>query len=367
MATIDVANRLSPALIFPLKSGPGTAGGEVDHPELGIHRRRLPHGRAAVQPRLVVLWPRVVTDLPRARNRVERPDQAAVFRVVRLDAPARAVFAAGKADDHHPVVIEGRGGNRVAVLPALRLDGPRGFARSLVERDQPAVQLPDVHLAVAERDAATRPSAADRGDGVGQRRLVAPDDAARLHAEREHIVGAGDDVDHAVVNDRLRLAGIFGRDAGPVEMRPPDAFDAGDGVSIDLRERRVVLVEQVPAVLQPVCAWQRRQFPGGEGGACGRGGGLLRLGAAPAATRTATNIAECLRMETSSARESATRAGPASSRRERPTPNAQLPSPWIGNWKLGIGSCYGVSSRAHGALNSIGSPVSSRPLNRVCA
>ena len=134
----------------------------------------------------------------------------------------------------------------------------------MIERYEPAIQLSDVDPAVPDCDAAARPSAADRGDVVGERGLVAPEDAAGLHAEREHIVGAGDEVDHAVVDDRLRLARVLHGGPGSVEMRTPHALHVRDGVAIDLRERRIVLVEQVPAVLQPV-AHRRRVMTHGLG------------------------------------------------------------------------------------------------------
>src|SRR5688572_1377935 len=52
--------------------GAGVARREVDEPELGIDGRRLPNGRAAVHPRVVVAGPRVVAELAWTRNRIER-------------------------------------------------------------------------------------------------------------------------------------------------------------------------------------------------------------------------------------------------------------------------------------------------------
>src|SRR5437588_6765494 len=77
------------------------AGGEIDQPELRIDGRCLPDGTATVEPCLVVLRPGVVTDLSRPGDRIEGPEEVAILRVEGLDAPARAVFAAGKSDDHH--------------------------------------------------------------------------------------------------------------------------------------------------------------------------------------------------------------------------------------------------------------------------
>src|SRR5690606_10702821 len=123
--------------------------------------RRLPDRRAAVHPDLVVLGPRVVADLAGARNRIEGPDELAASRVVRLHAAADAALAAGKAGEHEPIVVERRARDRVALLPALGLHRPRDVAGRLVERDELAVELADVDLAVPETDAAARPAAAD--------------------------------------------------------------------------------------------------------------------------------------------------------------------------------------------------------------
>src|SRR5262249_6885432 len=82
------------------------AGREVNQPELRIDRGCLPDAGAAMQPRFGVLRPRVVANLAGTRNRIEGPNQVAVFGVERFHASAGAVFGAGKSDDHHPVVIE---------------------------------------------------------------------------------------------------------------------------------------------------------------------------------------------------------------------------------------------------------------------
>jgi hypothetical protein len=49
--------------------------------------------------------------------------------------------------------------------------------------------------------------------------LVSPDALAGLDVHREHVVCARNDVEHAVVNDRLCFAGVLRIDAGPVGAR----------------------------------------------------------------------------------------------------------------------------------------------------
>jgi hypothetical protein len=100
-------------------------------------------------------------------------------------------------------------------------------------------------------------------------------------------------------------------------MCSPNTLQARDCFSIDLSKRRVVLVEEVSTVLQPVRSWQRCQLAGGEGTApllrvhtCGSrdnddeyrelasAGHDRGTGGLPAnATIAVTRIAECVRMK----------------------------------------------------------------------
>ncbi len=189
--------------------GPRIARAEVEEAELGIDGRRIPNRRAAVLPDLVVLRPRVVADLARARDRVERPDELAVLRAERFHAAAHAFLAAREARDDEPVVVERRRRDRVALLPAFRLDRPDDLAAALIERDELAVELAREHLAVAEPDAAARPAAADRLVRGVEVRAVFPEDLARRDAHREHVVRARRDVGDAAIDERLRLARVL--------------------------------------------------------------------------------------------------------------------------------------------------------------
>ncbi len=190
-------------------------------PRSGSIGRRLPHGRAAVLPRVVVRGPGVVADFAGTRNRVEGPDELAGLRVERLHAAASAAVAAREARDHEAVVVERGGRDAEAVRVRFRLHGPDHGAAAWVEREQLAVELARVDLAVADRDAAAHPAAADHRDVRVEVSLVRPQDLAAVGVESEHVVRAGRYVDHAVVDDRLRLARVLAVDARTVQVRAP--------------------------------------------------------------------------------------------------------------------------------------------------
>src|SRR5262249_5999223 len=137
---------------------------EVDEPQVRVDGRRLPNSRPAVLPGVVVRGPRVVAELAGAGDRIEGPDELAGARVERLHAAAAAAVAAREARDHEAVVVERRGRDAEAVRVRLGLNGPDDGAAALVERDELAVELARVDLAVAERDAAAHPTATDDRD-----------------------------------------------------------------------------------------------------------------------------------------------------------------------------------------------------------
>src|SRR5206468_1423680 len=166
---------------------------------------------------------RLVTCLSRTWNRVEGPDQAPVFRVVGLDAAACTVFTAGESDDHHAVVIKRSRGDRVAVLPVFRLDRPRRFARLLIERHQPAIQLPDIHFAVAQRDAAARPSAADTASGAGSPAPAGPSRPAWLDAARDAVARATGGPAPALRRSRPRRGRVLHSQPGALPVGSPHA------------------------------------------------------------------------------------------------------------------------------------------------
>ena len=187
-----------------------------------------------------------------SRNRIEGPDQLAVLRVEGLHAAARAAVPAREARDHHAVVVERRAGDREVLLPALGRDVPNRLARRAIERDEPRVEPTDEDLVAAHRDAAARPAAADRRElGIEVRRVL-PEDLAAVDRHRKHVVGAGDHIGDAVVDDRLRLSGVLRAGARAAQSRLPHALELRDVATVDPRERRVALVRVVAAVRRPV-------------------------------------------------------------------------------------------------------------------
>ena len=250
----------------------GIPGREIQETEIEIDCRRLPDRSAAVLPRVVVLRPRVVTGLARTRNRVEGPDQTAVFCVVRLDAAACAAIATGEADDDHACPERGRGvihverrsRDREILLPALSLDRPRDLPRRAIECREPAVEMPDEDLVLADRDALVVPPAADRGDVRIELRFVLPEDLAAVDRQREHVVGARAHVGDAVIDERRREARVLRLGARSAQARPPHPFELRDVGAVDGLERRIALVVKIAAVGRPARGGVRRQLRPGE-------------------------------------------------------------------------------------------------------
>ena len=194
-------------------------------------------------------------------NRVERPQQTAVLRVVRLDAAARAAIASGKTNDDHACPERSRGAvgldvqrsgrDREILLPALRLNRPRDLAGRAIERHEPGIELPDEHLVVTDGDALVVPPAADGRNVRIEIRGVLPEDLAGVDRQREHIVGAGAHVRDAVVHDGLGETGVLRRGAGPAQACAPHTFELTDVGAVDRRQRGEALVVQVAAVGRP--------------------------------------------------------------------------------------------------------------------
>src|SRR5207244_11224090 len=95
--------------------------------------------------------PAVVADLGGAWDRVEAPQLLACLRVERGDAAADLILAARNACVEATVVVQRRGRDRVAVLPARNPGRPHDLATLLVERDQLGFELPAEHSTFRQR------------------------------------------------------------------------------------------------------------------------------------------------------------------------------------------------------------------------
>ena len=252
----------------------GVRGREVDEAELGIERRSAPNGGATGLP--LAEAPGGAAELAGGRARVEAPHALAGLRVVGGDVAAGAELAARHPDDHLAFGVQRGSGLRVALLPEDVRDLPLELAGRHVDRDDEAVELGAEDHPVADRDAAADPAAADRRDVLRDPRLVLPHDLAGLGVEGGDVVVPCRDVHDPLVDDRGRLLGVL-RGAAGAEMRPPDALQLTDVRGVDLVQRRVPLVLDVPAVGEPVAPWKRaelvtRELGRGRDGRRGRPG-----------------------------------------------------------------------------------------------
>src|SRR6185503_5634156 len=118
----------------------------------------------------------------------------------------------------------------------LGLRGPDDGTRALVESHELAVELADVDTAVPQSHPAAQPAAAHGVDGFVELRLVGPESLSGVDADGEHVVGARDDVDHAVVHDRLRLPGVLAGKTGAFQAHAPVRLQVRDVAAIDLRQ-----------------------------------------------------------------------------------------------------------------------------------
>jgi len=238
---------------------------EVHEPEFRIDGRRLPDGRAAVFIDLAVSGPCIVAYLAGIRHRVERPNEFAAARIERPEAALDAVFCARETRNDESVIVEWRARDTEPILPAFRLYGPDDLAVALVQCDELAVELADINLAVAHRQATARPTAANYVDGLIEIRFVGPQRLARVDTDREDVVGSSNDINDPGIDDRRGFARIFRTNAGTVQACPPDTLEVRDIVAVDLRKRRVSLVVDVAAVRDPTIGRQVRQCAAGEG------------------------------------------------------------------------------------------------------
>src|SRR5690606_323845 len=161
-------------------------------------------------------------------------------------------FAAREPGDDLPVVVERRRGDAVALRRIARKHVPQYFARLLIEGDQSPVEAAEKDLAVTHAESAAEATAADDGFLEIDIGFIRPNEFPRVDIDGEDVVVARDDVDHAFVEEGLRLLRIARSESRAVEADSPDGLDLVDVVAIDLVQRRITLVVDIAAVRDPV-------------------------------------------------------------------------------------------------------------------
>jgi len=198
--------------------------------------------------------PGVGTDLARCRQRVRPPKYLAGLRVQRGQPTAYAKFAAGHAAVDNAVVVEWRGGHAVAVLPVLDRRLPHLLAGLHVEGDHVGIELTQKQHALAHRQAAIEPAAADGGDLLVDAGPALPFELTGLRVQREHVVVAGDDIHKPILHQRRRFRGVLAAHPGALQAGHPRALELFHIVGVDLLQRRVALIGEAATVGHPVLA-----------------------------------------------------------------------------------------------------------------
>ena len=229
------------------------ANGHVQHAQVGIECRRLPHRPAAELPHIRAGRPRVVAEFARAGDGEEAPHLLARVRIVGSHMPADLILRAGDANEYHAVPEQWRHCLGIASAWIVVLHAPGDLARARVERRQLGVELTDEHLAATEANAAIDLTAAERQRGnTTQLGDVPPHLITSGRFERVHLALRSGDVHRPVDDDGRALEG--GRRAVAADVIRPGALEIGDVARFDLIQRRVALVEEVAAVDRPVVA-----------------------------------------------------------------------------------------------------------------
>ena len=233
------------------------AHADIEQVELGVIRHRVPHGPTATEGPPFALPSRLgALQVPRdvgaraVRDGIEAPEFLPVVAVVRSDISPHAHLRAGVADDH-PAVDHARcAGDRIrpgAVHGQLR---PEQLSGVTVERDQPAIEGPEVEAPAPGGEAPVDDVAASQ-DARFARHLgiVFPTLPARERVIRLHFGPGGRDVDGAVNDQRGRFLA-----ARCIQVREPGETQALHVTGVDLLERRETLLVIGTAVGQPLVA-----------------------------------------------------------------------------------------------------------------
>ena len=255
---------------------------QVDQAKILVDGDLRPDTGVAVDgPRLVL--PRVVAELARTRNRVERPQQLARPHVERAHQALgvvvrgdRRAFPHGGADDRD--VFHDRRGRVDADLTGFEIDllafsfhdaelqvEDAALAERRHQRAGSGVQLDHliagrdvdhalIALAVGPiRDPATRELPRRNRGAPALTEAVGPDHFARPAVERDdRSAGAAGGVQHALDRQRRALQLVFGPGAQVVGLEPPGDLELVEIRAVDLVERRIPGALHVRGVVRPV-------------------------------------------------------------------------------------------------------------------
>src|SRR4029450_6587326 len=105
--------------------------------------------------------PGLAAGLTRGGERIRPPENLATLGVQGRDTAAHTILATGDADIDHPVVVDRRAGNGIAILPLLDRGLPHHLAVLAIKSHDIGVELAEKHHALAQRYAAVDPAAAD--------------------------------------------------------------------------------------------------------------------------------------------------------------------------------------------------------------
>ena len=145
----------------------------------------------------------------------------AVNRVVGLNPSPDSELGACESRNDESIIIERRARNRVTGLPTLCLYRPDRFACPLVQCDKLSIEPTYKYFALADTDASAGPAAAGSRYLRVQLCLVFPQPLSCIDGNCKYVIVAGDDIDDAVVNDRLSLSGVPGTRARTIQPRTP--------------------------------------------------------------------------------------------------------------------------------------------------
>ncbi len=210
-----------------------------------------PDRRTAVLPR--VAFPCLVADLARPRHGPEPPDFAARLRVVRAELAPHALLASADAHVDETVVV---GCRRVDHASRRELRPPHHGARELIERDERVARGRGKDLALGDRDAPVEIRAALQPTG-----RIPPLERAGPRVPGPDM--ARGQVHRAVDHDGRALHPASDRTFG---MHHPGRAETTDVGPVDLRQRRVALIEEAAADVREVGAVVRHELrclPGG--------------------------------------------------------------------------------------------------------